>query len=133
MNQTKIEDAATLIEVLREMGMSYQETVSLLSKSLNEANGAKKLLRGESKGPVSPLIKLGITVFLVPVPVISESLGIILMSAGVFQSKSNTAFNLMLMLWRTANPAPVSGLPAPERENQSVILFSQTEKRLPTN
>ena len=87
MSRAKIEDAATLIKVLREMGMSYQETVSLLSKSLNEANGAKKLFRGENKGPVSPLIKLGVTVFLVPVPVISESLGIILMSAGVFQSK----------------------------------------------
>jgi hypothetical protein len=87
MSRAKIEDAATLIKVLREMGMSYQETVSLLSKSLNEANKAKKLFRGENKGSVSPLIKLGVTVFLVPVPVISESLGIILMSAGVFQSK----------------------------------------------
>ena len=87
MNRDKIEDAATLIKMLREMGMSYQETVSLLSKSLNESNRAKKLFRGENKGPVSPLIKLGVTVFLVPVPVISESLGIILMSAGVFQCK----------------------------------------------
>lgn len=87
MNRAEIEDAATLIKVLREMGMSYQETVSLLSKSLNESNRAKKLFRGENKGAASPLIKLGLTVFLVPVPVISESLGIILMSAGVFQSK----------------------------------------------
>jgi predicted deacylase len=87
MSQTTIEDTATLIKVLREMGMSYQETVSLLSKSLNDANISKQLVRGENKGPVAPLIKLGITVFLVPVPVISESLGIILMSAGVFQSK----------------------------------------------
>jgi len=31
MNQTKIEDTATLIKILREMGMSYQETVNLLS------------------------------------------------------------------------------------------------------
>jgi hypothetical protein len=87
MNQTKIEDTATLIRVLREMGMSYMETVTLLSKSLEEANRAKKLFRGKNKGIVSPLIKLGVTVFLIPVPVISESLGIILMSAGVFQSK----------------------------------------------
>ncbi len=87
MNQTKIEDAATLIKVLREMGMSYQETLSLLSKTIYEANRAKKLFREKSKGPASPLIKLGITVFLVPIPIISESLGIILMSAGVFQSK----------------------------------------------
>jgi hypothetical protein len=71
MNQHKIEDCATLIKVLREMGMSYQETVSLLSKSIDEANRIRKLFRGEKKGPVSPLIKLGITVFLVPVPVIS--------------------------------------------------------------
>jgi hypothetical protein len=87
MNNAKIEDVAALIKVLRELGMSYQETVSLLSKSIDEVNRAKKLLRGENKGSVSPLIKLGVTVFLVPVPVISETLGIILMSAGVFQSK----------------------------------------------
>jgi hypothetical protein len=87
MNQVKIEDAATLIKMIREMGMSYQETVSLLSASLNESNRAKKLFRGKTKGSSSPLIKLGITVFLVPVPVISESLGIILMSAGVFQAR----------------------------------------------
>jgi hypothetical protein len=88
MNQVKIKDTATLINVLREIGMSYQETVNLLSRSMDEVNRSKKLFRGENnKGPVSPLIKLGVTVFLVPVPVISETLGIILMSAGVFQSK----------------------------------------------
>jgi hypothetical protein len=87
MNRAEIKDAAALIKMLSEMGMSYQETVSLLSKSLNESNKTKRLFRGENKGPSSPLIKLGLTVFLVPVPVISESLGIILMSAGVFQSK----------------------------------------------
>lgn len=87
LDLTKIEDAATLIKVVREMGISYQETVSLLIESLNESKKAKKLSRGDSKGSSSPLIKLGITVFLVPAPVISESLGIILMSAGLFQTK----------------------------------------------
>ncbi len=87
MSQTKINDTATLIKVLREMEMTYQDTVSLLSKSINEVNTSKKLFGEENKGSGSPLIKLGATVFLVPVPVISETLGIILMSAGVFQSK----------------------------------------------
>ena len=87
MDNVKIEDTATFIKVIRELGLSYQETVNLLSKSLEENKKTKKLFRGENKGSVSPLIKLGVTVFLVPVPVISESLGIILMSAGVFQSK----------------------------------------------
>jgi hypothetical protein len=87
MVNTRIEDTATFIKLLHERGLSYQEAVTLLSKSLEEANRTKKLFRGENKGSVSPLIKLGVTVFLVPVPVISESLGIILMSAGVIQSK----------------------------------------------
>ena len=80
LRRAKIEDVATLIKVLREMGMSYQETASLLSESINESNRAKKLMRGENKGSVSPLIKLG-NRFFGSVPVISESLGIILMSA----------------------------------------------------
>jgi hypothetical protein len=87
MSQLELKDATSLIKTLRETGMSYQETVWLLSKSLKDATEAKKLYRGENKRVSSPLIKLGVTVFLVPVPVISESLGIILMSAGVFQSK----------------------------------------------
>jgi hypothetical protein len=87
MSHVELKDATVLIKMLREIGMSYEETVCLLSKSLNEAIEAKKLCRGENKGAGSPLIKLGLTVFLVPVPVISESLGTILMSAGVVQSK----------------------------------------------
>lgn len=87
MNHVELKDAAALVRMLRETGMSYQETVCLLQKSLDEAAEAKKLCRGENKRPASPLITLGLTVFVVPVPVISESLGIILMSAGLFQSK----------------------------------------------
>jgi hypothetical protein len=87
MSHLEIKDAATLIRMLNELGLSYPETVDLLSRSLTESNSAKNLCRGENKGAASPLIKLGATVFLVPVPIISESLGIILMSAGLFQSK----------------------------------------------
>jgi hypothetical protein len=87
MSRLEIKDVATLIRMLNELGLGYQETVDLLSKSLSESTSARNLCRGENKGTASPLIKLGATVFLVPVPVISESLGIILMSAGLFQSK----------------------------------------------
>jgi hypothetical protein len=87
MSRLEIKDAATLIRMLNELGLSYQETVDLLSRSLSESNSAKNLCREENKGTTSPLIKLGATVFLVPVPIISEGLGIILMSAGLFQSK----------------------------------------------
>ncbi len=87
MSGVEIKDAATLIRMLKELGLGYQETVDLLIGSMNDSKSAKGLWRGESKGPVSPLIKLGATVFIVPVPIISESLGIILMSAGLFQTK----------------------------------------------
>ena len=42
MDNAKIEDTATFIKVIRELGLSYQETVNLLSKSLEEANKTKK-------------------------------------------------------------------------------------------
>jgi hypothetical protein len=87
MSRLEIKDSATLIRMANELGLGYQETVDLLSRSLSESNSTKNLCRGENKGTASPLIKLGATVFLVPVPIISESLGIILMSAGLFQSK----------------------------------------------
>jgi hypothetical protein len=87
MSSVEIKDAATLIRTLNELRFGYRETVDLLTRSLSESNSAKNLCRGENKETASPLIKLGATVFLVPVPIISESLGIILMSAGLFQSK----------------------------------------------
>jgi hypothetical protein len=87
MSRVEVKDAATLIKMLNELGLGYQETVDLLSTSLSESNSGKKLFRGENKRTTSPLIKLGATVFIVPAPIISESLGIILMSAGLFQDK----------------------------------------------
>jgi hypothetical protein len=87
MSRLEIKDTATLIRTLNELGLSYQETVDLLSRSLSESKLAKNLCGRDNKGNASPLIKLGATVFLVPVPVVSESLGIILMSAGLFQTK----------------------------------------------
>ena len=87
MKRAEITNAATLIRMLRELGLSYQETVDLLSNTPDEIKTAKNLWKKEEGKSASPLIKLGATMFFVPVPIVSEVLGIILMSAGLFQSK----------------------------------------------
>jgi voltage-gated potassium channel Kch len=87
MKLSVIENKDVLIKTLRELGLSYQETVDLLSGTLVEARNSKNLWRGKNYSSTSPLIKLGATVFLVPIPIVTETLGLILMSAGLFQSK----------------------------------------------
>ena len=87
MKLSVIENTDVLIKTLRELGLSYQETVDLLNGTLVGARNSKNLWRGKNDRSTSPLIKLGATVFLVPIPIVSEALGLILMSAGLFQSK----------------------------------------------
>lgn len=88
MKYTKINDPSTLIKMLQELGISYQETIDLLSKAIKESRSTRRELGiGDDKASMSPLIKLGATMFLVPIPVVTEVLGMILISAGLIQSK----------------------------------------------
>jgi hypothetical protein len=87
MKLSVIKNTDVLIKTLRDSGLSHQETVDLLNRTLVEARNTKNLWRGKNNQSTSPLIKLGATVFVVPVPIVSETLGLILISTGLFQSK----------------------------------------------
>ncbi|MBN1682023.1 hypothetical protein JW865_00535 [Candidatus Bathyarchaeota archaeon] len=86
MNLSVIDDKDVLIKTVRELGFSYHETVDLLNNSLVEARNSRSLWRGKN-GKGNALIQIGASLFLVPIPIVTEALGLILMSAGLFQSK----------------------------------------------
>ncbi len=85
------EELETLAIALRELGLSYDETVRLLAgvtkdvKSLRSLWG--KLGAGGQKG--SRLIKLGVSLIAFPIPTIGikKSLGAMLIAAGLIQER----------------------------------------------
>ena len=71
--------------VLRELGLSYSETLEVLHEMSKDANRAQKLWRGEKK---SKLIKLALTLITFPEPTpISETVGAAVLVAGLVQNR----------------------------------------------
>jgi hypothetical protein len=71
--------------VLRELGLSYSETLEVLHEMSKDANHAQKLWRGEKK---SKLIKLALTLITFPEPTpISETVGAAVLVAGLVQNR----------------------------------------------
>ena len=85
------EDLETIVIALRELGLSYEETVKLMSgvtkdvKSLRSLWGKPKT--GRQKG--SRLIKLGAALIAFPIPTIGikKSLGATLIAAGLLKER----------------------------------------------
>ena len=71
--------------VLKELGLSYSETLEVLHEMSKDANHAQKLWRGEKK---SKLIKLALTLITFPEPTpISETVGAAVLVAGLVQNR----------------------------------------------
>jgi hypothetical protein len=71
--------------VLKELGLSYTETLEVLHEMSKDANHAQKLWRGEKK---SKLIKLALTLITFPEPTpISETVGAAVLVAGLIQNR----------------------------------------------
>ena len=85
------EDLETIVVALRELGISYQETVNLLSGITKDVKSLRvmwgKPASGGPKG--SKLIKLGISLIAFPIPTIGikKSLGAMLIAAGLVQER----------------------------------------------
>ena len=78
---------------LRELGLSYEETVKLMSEVTKDAKTLRSLWgkpgAGRRKG--SGLIKLGVSLIAFPIPTIGikKSLGATLIAAGLLRQKMN--------------------------------------------
>ena len=71
--------------ILRELGLSYSETVEVIHEMSKDVNRAQQLWRGEKK---SQLIKIALTLITFPEPTpISEAVGGTILVAGLVQKK----------------------------------------------
>ncbi len=87
----RTEEIEAVTAALRELGMSYEETVRLMSEVAIDAKSLRSLWgkpgTGGQKG--SRLIKLGVSLIAFPIPTvgIKKSLGAMLIAAGLVQQR----------------------------------------------
>lgn len=86
------EELETIVMALRELGLSYDETVKLMSEITKDAKSLRSLWGKPSaegqKG--SQLIKLGVSLIAFPIPTIGikKSLGAMLIAAGLLKERT---------------------------------------------
>jgi len=87
----KPKELETIVIALRELGLSYEETVRLMSEVTKDAQSLKSLWGKPSNGGQkrSGLIKLGVALIAFPIPTIGvkKSLGVTLIAAGLVHEK----------------------------------------------
>ena len=85
------EDLETIVIALRELGLSYEETVRLMSGITKDIKSLKSLWGKPNTGgqKSSRLIKLGVSLIAFPIPTvgIKKSLGAMLIAAGLVQER----------------------------------------------
>lgn len=75
----------SLVDVLHELGLSYEETVDAMNGVAKEVRSVRYLWK---KGDNSRLIKVGLALIAFPEPTpLSETLGAVVLSAGIIQKK----------------------------------------------
>ena len=85
------EELEAMVIALRELGLSYDETVKLISGVMKDAESLRSLWGKPSVGGQkgSRLIKLGVSLIAFPIPTIGikKSLGAMLIAAGLVQER----------------------------------------------
>ncbi len=80
----------SLVDVLRELGLSYEETVDAMNGVAKEVRSVRHLWK---KGDNSRLIKIGLYLIAFPEPTpLSETLGAVVLSAGIIQKKMRQSY-----------------------------------------
>jgi len=75
----------SLVAMLRELGLSYEETVDVMNGVAKEVHSVRHLWK---KGDNSKLIKTGLALIVFPEPTpLSETLGAVVLSVGLIQKK----------------------------------------------
>jgi len=80
----KTEESKNLVDVLRELGLSYEETADVMRGVAGDLRSVRVLWR---RGDNSWLIRLGLALIAFPEPAVSDIIGSILVSAGVLHAK----------------------------------------------
>jgi hypothetical protein len=80
----KPEELKNVAVMLRELGLSYEETLDAMRGVARDSRFVRRLYRDGDKGI---LVKIGLALIAFPDPTISDVVGTILVSAGLIQAK----------------------------------------------
>jgi len=80
----KQEELKNVAVMLRELGLSYEETLDAMKGVAKESHFVRRLWRDGDKGM---LIKIGLALIAFPDPTVSDIVGTALVSAGIVQAK----------------------------------------------
>jgi hypothetical protein len=81
----KKEEIETVALMLRELGVSYKETASVMSELTRELRSSRHLWKRDNG---STLVKVGLTLIAIPDPfIVTDVLGAALVTASVLQTK----------------------------------------------
>ena len=81
----ELEELKTTATVLKELGLSYEETIEVMKGFAEDLRSTKNLWKGGGK---SRLIRIGLTMIAFPEPTpISETLGAFVLSLGLIQNR----------------------------------------------
>ncbi|KPV65240.1 MAG: hypothetical protein AOA65_0390 [Candidatus Bathyarchaeota archaeon BA1] len=80
----KTSDLKSMVEVLRDLGLSYEEALDAMSGVAMEMRSLRRLWR---LGNDTTLIKLGLALIAFSEPIVSDVIGAMLVSAGILQIK----------------------------------------------
>jgi len=78
------DELKSLVGVLRELGLSYEETADVMSGVAKEVRSVRHLWK---KSDNSRLIMIGLALIAFPEPIISDALGAVVLSAGIIQKR----------------------------------------------
>lgn len=85
------EELKTIVVALRELGLTYEEAVKLMSEVTKDTKSLRPIWGkpGEGGQKGSQLIKLGVTLIAFPIPTIGikKSLGAMLIAAGLVRER----------------------------------------------
>jgi len=82
--QVKQEELKNVAVMLRELGLSYEETLDAMRRVARDSHFVGRLWRDNDKGK---LIKIGLALIAFPEPAVSDIIGTVLVSAGLIQAK----------------------------------------------
>jgi hypothetical protein len=80
----KPEELKNVAVMLRELGLSYEETLDAMRGVAKDSHFVGRLWREGNKGR---LVKIGLALIAFPDPIVTDVIGAILVSAGVIQAK----------------------------------------------
>jgi len=108
----KPEELKNVSVMLRELGLSYEETLDAMRRVARDSHFVGRLWRDGEK---ARLVKIGLALIAFPDPTVTDIIGTVLVSAGIIQAKIKRSTLHIEDVYKTF-PKLIKGLQISKRE-----------------